>query len=281
MNLRDLSWRSDCGAIEEDEDVVDIEEEDGVRLRWEEDEVVVYVLLCLWCSWDLVMPFVVGRATWAPFACCWRFEEGEEGEDASKALRFKVLGGGFDSGVIFMAAVAFWLRSRRGVIVGDDVAEERLLGLLDCELSMSVALVGGDDASGEGFGGELSVRCLGEAFMVVLSDRGLLKAELGIKPPTVLTGAFEEGMVGFLEGTTAVDLGCWLGIDDLIIVFDFLVRSMEVLAPASSSSESSMTSDDLNLPFGGAFLFSFFVTSLLRISFTCFVASLRVVEFLS
>ncbi len=179
----------------------------------------------------------------------------------------------------------FWPLVWGGLIAGGEVAEERLLVLLDCELSRSVALVGGDDARGERFCGELSVRGLGDALFVALSDRGRLKAGFGIRLLVIVEEALREDVGGVLEEVITAGLdGCFMAEDLTLASGPFLnlvVPSLVVLTPSSSSSESSMTSDDLNFPFDCAFLFSFFGASLTCTPFNCFVVSPYKVELLS
>lgn len=65
------------------------------------------------------------------------------------------------------------------------------------------------------------------------------------------------------------------------LLVNFVVSSIEFSAACNSSSESSITSDDLNLPLDVAFFFSFLALSLPCRSFNCFVGSLGKVKFLS
>lgn len=143
---------------------------------------------------------------------------------------------------------------------------------------MSAALVGGDNASGEGFCGELSVRGLGDALVVALSERGRPIAALGIKLPTTAAAVLEEDKGGLLEGVAAAGLEDRLAGDDLPLTL--VVPPTGVWALSSSSSESAMTSEDLNLPLGGAFLLSLLVVSLPCTSLDCFVVSLEEAPFL-
>lgn len=125
--------------------------------------------------------------------------------------------------------------------------------MLDWKLSRSVALVG-DDARGEGFCGELSVRGLGDDLFVALSDRGRLNTEFGIKLLATLTAVLRGEGNGSLAPVAPTDLDDGLTADVLGLVFDplidLVVPSTGASALSSSSSESSMTSDDLNFPLG-------------------------------